>query len=78
MYGNVSNSAYKKNPHSIFESYLVSTIYKIRAPMMITKKHTTPIRLCREIAMTFSLSTVSEIEDIRKQRDLVKQYNKTN
>lgn len=72
MYGNVSNSAFKKNPHSIFESYLVSTIYKIRAPMMITKKHTTPIRLYREeIAMTFSLSTVSEIEDIRKQREFV-------
>lgn len=48
--------------------------------MMITMKHTctTPIRPYREeIAMTFSLSTVSEIEDIRKKRESVKQYNNT-
>lgn len=69
MYGNV-RKMFLKNPHFVFESYLVSTIYKIRALMMITKRHTTPIRPYKGMAMILSLSTV-----MIKQRTYITNQN---
>lgn len=73
MYGNVSNSVYKKNLYFIFEFYFVSIIYKIWVLMMIIKKYIILIRLYREeIVMIFFWLIVSEIEDICKKREFVK------